>query len=185
MQRGGVLAGLVVDRLDSADFPRFGYAGSAHLFASMPAVGADDRYVKWDADALGAYSFGRHTIGGALRAGGTLGGDPLPRHDLFVWGGFLQQSGYPTGALLGERLTYGRVVYAYQLLEQRLFEGLYAGFSLEGGRMDKPLVAGSPTGLLKSAAAFLGFDTPVGPLYLGYGWAADGNRSGYLYLGRP
>jgi NTE family protein len=28
-------------------------------------------------------------------------------------------------------------------------------------------------------------DTPIGPLYLGLGFAADGNRSAYLYLGRP
>ena len=87
--------------------------------------------------------------------------------------------------MLGERLTYGRFVYSYKLAEQRLFEGIYAGMSLEAGRMEKPLVPGNATGLLKSTAAFLGFDTPLGPLYLGYGWAADGSRSGYLYLGRP
>jgi len=51
--------------------------------------------------------------------------------------------------------------------------------------MEKPVVPGSPTGLLKSAAAFVALDSPIGPLYLGYGWAADGSRSGYLYLGRP
>lgn len=86
---------------------------------------------------------------------------------------------------MGERLTFGRATYAYKLVEQKLFEGLYAGVSLEAGRMDKPLVAGSPAGLLKSTAAFLALDSPLGPLYLGYGWAADGNRSAYLFLGRP
>jgi NTE family protein len=183
-RRGAVTAQVIVDRLDSADFPRSGYAGSAHIFASTPGLGADDRYTKWDADLLGAYSVGRHTLSGAVRLGGSFEGT-LPRYDLFQWGGFLQQSGYPTGALVGQRLTFGRVVYAYKLVEQRLFEGLYAGLSLEAGRMDKPLVPGSPTGLLKSAAAFFALDSPIGPLYLGYGWAADGSRSGYLYLGRP
>jgi NTE family protein len=62
---------------------------------------------------------------------------------------------------------------------------LYGGVSLELGKMEQPLVATNPTGLLKSSALFLGADTPVGPLYLGFGWAADGNRSAYLYLGRP
>jgi len=184
VRRGAYTAQVIIDRLDSADFPRSGYAGSAHIFASTAALGADDRYTKWDADVLGAYSIGRHTLSLAARAGGALSGS-LPRYDLFQWGGFLQQSGYPTGALVGERLVFGRVVYAYKLAEQRLFEGAYAGASLEAGRMDQPLVPGSPTGLLKSAAAFVAVDTPVGPLYLGYGWAADGSRSGYLYLGRP
>jgi NTE family protein len=183
-RRGAVTAQVIVDRLDSVDFPRSGYAGSAHLFASAPALGAEDRYTKWDADFLGAYSLGRHTLSAAARLGGSLHG-ALPRYDLLQWGGFLQQSGYPTGALVGERLTFGRVVYAYKLVEQRLFEGLYAGLSLEAGRMDKPLVPGSPTGLLKSVAAFVALDSPLGPLYLGYGWAGDGSRSGYLYLGRP
>jgi NTE family protein len=185
VSRGAMTADVLIDRLDSANFPRFGYAGSAHLFASTPALGADDRYTKWDADAAGAYSFGRHTFTLAGRAGGAIGGNALPRYDLFSWGGFLQQSGYPTGALVGERLVYGRATYVYKLVEQRFFEGLYAGLSLEVGRMDKPLVPGSPTGTLTSTAAYLGFDSPLGPLYVGFGWAADGNRSGYLYLGRP
>ena len=184
VRRGALTAKVIVDRLDSADFPRFGYAGSMQLYGSTPALGADDSYTKWDADFLGAYSLGRHTFSAAVRAGGTLNGD-LPRYDLFQWGGFLQQSGYPPGALLGERLTFGRVVYAYKLVEQRLFEGLYAGVSLEAGRMDKPLVAGSPSGLLKSVGTFLAVDSPLGPVYLGYGWAADGSRSGYLFVGRP
>jgi NTE family protein len=185
VQLGAVTGRLVIDRLDSANFPRTGYAGSLNVFASTPALGADDRYAKWDADGMVAFSRGAHTLALGARFGGTLDGTTLPRYDLLQWGGFLQQSGYPTGALLGERLYYGRAVYTHKLVEQRLFEGLYAGVSLEVGRMDRPLVPGSPTGLLKSTALFLGFDSPLGPLYLGYGWAADGNRSGYLYLGRP
>jgi NTE family protein len=184
VRRGAWTAQVILDRLDSADFPRSGYAGSAHLFGSTGALGADDHYTKWDADAVSAYSTGRHTLSVAARAGGALTGS-LPRYDLFQWGGLLQQSGYPTGALLGERLLFGRAVYAYKLAEQRLFEGAYAGVSLEAGRMDKPLVPGSPTGVLKSVAAFLSVDSPLGPVYLGYGWTADGNRSGYLFLGRP
>ena len=106
-------------------------------------------------------------------------------YDLFQWGGFLQQSGYPTGSLLGQHLSFGRVDYSYKLLNQRLLEGLYVGGSLEAGRVGSPLVPGNAPGLLKSAAVYLGADTPVGPFYLGYGVAADGSHSAYLFLGRP
>ena len=184
VSQGAATAQVVLDQLDSANFPRFGTAGSAHVFASSKVLGGDDSYTKWDAAWLGAYSFGPHTLHAALKAGGALGGS-LPRYDLFQWGGFLQQSGYPTGALIGKRLTFGRLVYSYKLREQWLFEGVYAGVSLEAGRMDKPLVPGSPTGTLTSIGVYLGVDSLLGPLYLGYGWAADGNRSAYLYLGRP
>jgi NTE family protein len=185
VRQGAVLARAMFDQLDSANFPRFGVAASANLFASTTALGADDSYNKWDIDALGGYSIDHHTLSFGVKAGGKIGSRPLPIYDLFQWGGFLQQSGYPNGALLGERLTFGRVVYSYRLVQQRLLEGLYAGISLEAGRMDNPLVPGSPTGLLKSTAVFLGLDSPIGPMYLGVGWAADGNRSGYLFVGRP
>lgn len=185
VQQGAVRVQGIVDRLDSANFPRNGYAASGHIFASTHALGADDTYTRWDVDLLGVGSLGPHTLQAAFKAGGAIGDDRLPRYDLFSWGGFLQQSGYPTGALLGERLTFGRLVYSYRLREARLFEGVYVGASIEAGRVGAPLVPGSPTGTLTSIAAFFAADTPVGPFYVGYGWARDGNRSAYLYLGRP
>jgi len=185
VRQGAVTARVIVDQLDSANFPRTGIAASANLFVSTKALGADDSYNKWDVDTAGSYSVGQHTLNVGLKAGGKIGSQPLPVYDMFQWGGFLQQSGYSTGALLGERLTFGRAVYVYRIAQQRLIEGLYAGVSLEAGRMDNPFVPGSPTGLLKSTAAFLGIDSPIGPMYLGIGFAADGSRSGYLYLGRP
>jgi NTE family protein len=185
VRQGALTVQAIVDTLDNANFPRSGVGGSAHLFASTQALGADDSYTKWDVDAGAAFSSGPHTVQFAVKAGGTLGNATLPRYDLFQWGGFLQQSGYPTGALLGERLNFGRIVYSYKMGQIKLVGPLYAGFSLEAGRMDKPLVPGSPTGTLKSVAAYFGMDSLLGPFYIGYGWAADGNRSAYLYLGRP
>ncbi|HEY1329313.1 MAG TPA: patatin-like phospholipase family protein [Casimicrobiaceae bacterium] len=182
---GGVTGRFIVDQLDSADFPRSGYAGSVHLFDSERALGGEDAFTRWDADAFVVGSIGRHSLAGGLKFGGNLRGGDLPSYALFQWGGLLQQSGYPTGALLGQRLQFGRLVYYYKLVDTRIFEGMYVGGSLEAGRMERPLVPGSPTGLLKSASVFLGLDTPVGPLYLGYGHAADGNSAAYLYLGRP
>jgi NTE family protein len=175
----------IFDQLDSANFPRSGAAASVNAKLSSKSLGATDEYQRWDADFLAARSFGPHTFHVAGKFGGTLGGDPLPPYDLFQWGGFLQQSGYPTGALLGQRLSFGRVDYTYKLAKQPLLEGLYTGVSLEAGRIGSPVVQGASGGLLKSLAVFLGADTPIGPFYLGYGFAADGNRSAYLFLGRP
>jgi NTE family protein len=183
--QGAVTARLILDQLDSVNFPRSGFAGSLHLFASRPGLGATVDYTKWDADFINEYSIGPHSLQFALKAGGNLGSNPLPSYDEFQWGGFLQQSGYATGALYGQRLTFGRLVYSYKILNQQLLEGLYGGVSLELGRMEQPLVTTNNSGLLKSTALYLGADTPVGPLYLGFGWAAGGNRSAYLYLGRP
>ena len=59
------------------------------------------------------------------------------------------------------------------------------GVSLEAGRVGKPLIPGNEQGTLKSMALLLGVDTPVGPLYLGWGRTESGITSTYLYLGHP
>lgn len=175
---------LFVDQVDSVSFPRAGFGGSFTLLNARRAIGADQTYNRWDADGIYVHSFGAHTVNFGLKLGGRSGASALPRYDLFQWGGFLQQSGYRTGALLGESIRFARVVYYQKLVRQSLLEGLYAGLSLEAGKVGQPLVPGGPTGLLKSAAAFLAFDTPLGPLYLAYGRTTDGLYSYYLYLGR-
>jgi NTE family protein len=175
----------IVDQLDSAIFPRSGYAASLHAFAPQRGMGSDVTYSRGDIDANFYTSWGDHTFSLGLKGGGKLGSGALPRTDYFQWGGLLQQSGYRTGSLLGESLAFGRVTYYHKLLRWDLLEGMYGGFSLEAGRVGKPLVPGGTAGLLKSASLFLGLDSPVGPLYLGYGRAADGNSSLYFFLGRP
>ncbi|MGY8527465.1 patatin-like phospholipase family protein [Paracidovorax citrulli] len=183
--RGAVTARLLVDRLDSVTFPREGYAGTMNVYASMPALGADQSYVRGDADGMFAASFGRHTVNLAFKAGGNLGNNALPRYDYFQWGGFLRQSGYTTGELLGGDLQFARAVYYNRLARQSLLEGIYAGASLEVGRVGQQLVPGGPNGMLVSGSLFLGLDTPLGPLYVAYGRSVDGNQAFYLFLGKP
>src|SRR5208283_2883658 len=78
IRQGAFTSRLIFDQVDSATFPRDGAAGSAHLFASSSALGATAAYNKWDADALGAWSFGANTLSVGLKAGGKLGNEPLP-----------------------------------------------------------------------------------------------------------
>jgi NTE family protein len=176
---------LFFDQLDNVNFPRSGYGGTADIFSSQTALGATSNYTKWTVDGTAAHSFGDHTFNVGLRLGGKIGSDPLPAYDQFNWGGFLQQSGYRTGALLGESIAFGRLVYLNRLARFTLVPGIYAGLSLEAGRVGQPLIPGNQTGTLLSAAAFLGLDSPVGPVYLGYGYTGNGFGSFYFYLGRP
>jgi NTE family protein len=55
----------------------------------------------------------------------------------------------------------------------------------EIGNYGPPLVAGNPSGTIYSGSAYLAFDSPLGPMYLGYGAAKGGNHALYFYLGRP
>ena len=185
IQQGAYRAILKLDQLDSIHFPRAGWRLGANVFDSTSALGADDEYTKWDVDAHAVYSFGNHTLNFAMKSGDKLGNDPLPRYDQFQWGGFLTGSGYATGQLLGEELQFGRMMYYHRILEGSIFEGAYSGFSLEFSRIGSPLVPGNSEDWLKSAGVFIAADSPLGPVYLGYGHAEDGNKSFYFYLGRP
>jgi NTE family protein len=185
-ERSGALTlQAIVDQMDSAIFPRSGYAGTMHAATFPRGLGNDRAYSRGDIDGNYVISFGEHTASIGFKGGGKLSNGALPPHEYFQWGGLLQQSGYRTGALLGESLAFGRLVYYHRLARFSILEGIYAGGSIEAGRVGKPLVPNAPTGLLKSASVFLGMDSPIGPLYLGYGRAADGSSSTYLFLGRP
>jgi NTE family protein len=166
------------------NFPRKGYGASLNIYDSNTALGAQDNYTKWDIDGTTAHTFGNHTFTFSLKAGGRIGSNSLPYYDQFQWGGFLQQSGYKTGQLYGENLSFGKAVYYHRIMKGTLLEGAYGGFSLEAGRVGNPLVPGSPEGLLKSGSLFVAADSPLGPAYLGYGRATDGNDSFYFYLGK-
>ena len=176
---------LFFDQLDNVNFPRAGYVGALDVFGSRAGLGADTTYTKWLFDGTAAKSFGAHTFNLGWRFGGRIGPDPLPGYDQFQWGGFLQQSGYRTGALYGETISFGRLVYFNRLLHLPLLEGVYVGASLELGKVGDPLVPGNQPGTLRSASAFFGVDSPIGPIYLGYGRAEGGFGSFYFFLGRP
>ena len=184
-ERRAFTARVLVDQVDSINFPRFGYGATMNVYSSQGALGATDTYTKGDLTATYAHSFGNNTINLGVRAGSNLGGPALPPYAMFQWGGFLQQSGYSTGQLIGGNIQFARLVYYNKLVRQTFLEGVYAGFSLEAGRVGAPLVPGNPTGLLKSGAAFLGLDSPIGPFYLAYGRAAGGSYAFYLFLGKP
>lgn len=183
--QGALTLRLVLDQVDSVHFPRSGWRLGASVYDARGSLGADHEYTKWSTDGAAAFSFGEHTLNFGAKLGGRIGSAPLPRYDQFQWGGFLQQSGYANGQLAGESIKFGRVMYYHRILKGSIFEGAYGGISLEAGKVGHPLVPGNSDALRKSASVFVAADSPLGPTYLGYGRATDGNSSFYFYLGRP
>lgn len=175
----------IVDQLDSVTFPRAGYAASLDYNAARTGLGSDIDFDRLEASGTYVHSFGDHTLQFSGKLGRRIGDDALPASRMFQWGGFLQQSGLPTGALIGEDLRFVRAVYYNRVHRWSLLEGLYAGGSLEVGRMSRSLLPNNNLGTLYSASLLMGLDTPLGPLYLSYGRADKGYDSFYLFLGRP
>ncbi len=183
-QAGGIRASLVVDRLDSASFPRHGYFLSALYRHSLEALGADEAYQRAIFGGVTAVSAGRHSLQLELRGGGVIEGD-LPVYDLVTLGGLFNLSGYQNNQLQGQRFALGRAAYYYRLTSVPvLLKGLYAGLSLEAGQVYERLDRSPATGLLPAAAIFIGADSALGPFYLAYGHAFRDNLDAiYFYLG--
>jgi NTE family protein len=187
---GGLQASAQFDRLDSLNFPHDGYRATGRVYASTSGLGAEDTYTKWDAMLNGAISHGRHTIEGMIAGGGRIGSNEIPLYDVFDLGGFLYLSGLQRQQIKSEDFAFGRLVYRTKLADFTFFEGMYVGGSIEAARV-KPLVDFSPTqpaGVTTNVYAgsvFFGIDSPLGPLYVGYGYSDRNNSAVYLFLGRP
>jgi NTE family protein len=59
------------------------------------------------------------------------------------------------------------------------------GVALETAKVGTPFSETHRTGWLNSMALYVGGETPLGPLYLGYGQVAGSAPNFYLYLGTP
>jgi len=184
-KQGALAASLNFDRLDNANFPRQGWSASGQLYDSRPGLGADAAYTKWWLNGSWVQSFGENSVRINARAGANIGSNPLPVYDQFAWGGFLNQSGYATGQIVGSEMQFGQLMIYRRIVRGGLLDGAYGGLSLEMGNYANPLIRTGTSGRLKSMALFLASDSPIGPAYLGYGHAADGTSSFYFYLGRP
>jgi len=185
IREGAFVASLQIDKLDSVAFPQNGYVFQTTLYDSNSALGADDNYNKYSVGGSYITSHGKNTVAFSGYANGSLDGGTLPSYDQSSWGGLFRQSGYAPGQMVGETLMFARMMYYYKLVDYTMFDGLYGGFSLEAGKMGKPLISSNDSDVITSASIYIATDSPIGPLYLGYGAAEDGNESLYLFLGYP
>jgi NTE family protein len=100
-------------------------------------------------------------------------------------GGFLNLSGYPERSLHGDQSILGRaVVYRRTGQMDAIFSTpIYVGASLEAGNTWQTREQVRLDSLIYAGSLFLGVQTPLGPLFLGYGYAQGGHNSVYLTFG--
>ncbi|HUO96315.1 MAG TPA: patatin-like phospholipase family protein [Steroidobacteraceae bacterium] len=175
---------LVVDRLDSLDFPRSGYLLSADARLARHMLGGAEVYDKLSFEAQQAFGTERTSVLLAARYQNASGG-ALPLGEVFSLGGFQNLSGYARDQVLAEHITFVRAVVRERLAGfAPLLPAVYGGFSLEAADIARRVDA-SATGRLYGLSLFVSADSALGPVYLGTGFAARGFASLYLYLGRP
>jgi NTE family protein len=179
-ERRGIAYGGVLDQLDNLNFPNDGYYAKIEGFSSLEGLGAEANYNRIEGTAIGAYSLMRQTVVATLKAGSPIG-DDLPFYEESELGGFLKLSGLQRNQIRGQYMSLAKLV-SYHKIGESFFGDLYLGGSLETGNAWKDNFDFNDLRL--AGSAFVGYDTIMGPFYIGVGLADGGNVAGYFYLGR-
>ncbi len=186
----GVYWSFLADTLDNKFFPQVGqYAsvklGTSHIRSEISGENRKDNPFYYEAEYVKPFDFGRHSWVGGLLVGGSDSEELLPVHAQDL-GGLFNLSGFSRYELNGRYRALASIKYKYRLFEIDygfVQSALFVGGSLEQGNTwyessdihwDNTLTAGS---------IFVGADSLLGPLYLGYGQAQGGHSSLYFYLG--
>lgn len=185
------------DSLDHAFFPSSGQQWQLrwqHLQddAKARSGASDSTHLQW----RGAWSYRQHQLAARLRYDRYRSDASTVALEQFALGGLLNLSGYPQNYLFGSEVRFAALMYRQEFSSGRfsLFRSpLYLGASLERGQ-----VKDARLGLVSlheqepwlwAASVFAGWDSPVGPLYLGYGQAESDLLTEpyrlYLSLGVP
>jgi len=181
-ERGSIFGRLLFDSLDNVNFPTHGAFMLAEYSLFRERLGSDDALEQLGSQLSYLTTFGAHTLGVGARFDTTIAGDAAIQ-DRFRIGGFLDLSGLPQDALSGEHSGIVQAIY-YRRAPLIPFFEWYVGGSLELGNAWESRDDISVGSAILNGSVFLGLDTPLGPLYLGYGLAEGGERSAFFYLGR-
>jgi NTE family protein len=179
-------AQLFVDRQDQAWFPTDGMSANAQAYAALTSLGSAQSYQKLAGSARWVKSWGLNTVQLAAQ-GGTDFGSNMPAYESFTLGGPLHLSGYRLNEFAGRDFWFARAMYYRKIfpLPDILGSGVYAGRPAEAGHMSNRFDGLPSPGQLWSGSAFLGADTFMGPMFIGFGLAPAGRWSLYLLLGAP
>jgi len=184
--RGGAIARFTVDTLDEAVFPRRGTFLQLSYDRSSGTFGADSRYERAILAADHAFSWGANTLRPAIQIGDNID-SPVSFVNSFTLGGLGRLSGLGPDELIGEDFGLARLVYYRRMARLDLAAlkvRVFVGGSLEAGNVYNKGDAVTMSSLRYAGSIFVGADTPIGPLYLGWGLAEAGRNELYFRLGQ-
>jgi NTE family protein len=181
---GLLRARLVLDRLDSLDFPTRGFLITDDLRIGSAMLGSTERFRRWSTEA--SVAFGGRDASLLLTARyETSLGTVLPLSQRFAIGGFQNLSGLADEQILASDIAFARAIYRTRFMHgNALLPDLYAGVSLEAAAVHAAFDPAAANHLL-GGALFISAQSPLGPLYLGTGAASGGHGAIYLNIGRP
>jgi NTE family protein len=181
-RKGEWFVKLAADTVDSVAFPRSGVLASGEWRASRSGLSADSNFEQLLISGLYAHTWGRYTLLSSMRYDATISGE-APLESAFRLGGFFDLSGLNPHQLTGQEVVRVGASFYRRIGNLALFPA-FAGISLEvGNAWDNRADVNLSEGLV-GGSAWAGVDTPIGPVYVGYGLAEGGRDAFYVFLGR-
>ncbi|MEJ2576968.1 MAG: patatin-like phospholipase family protein [Gammaproteobacteria bacterium] len=182
---GGWRGRLAFDLLDDWDFPRTGWAVQLDGQLARESLGSSTDYDRLSVRLRGAATAGPVSFLGRVE-GGTSFNSSLPFHDRFEAGGFMRLSGLERGRLFGDDLALAAVGAQIPIarISPVLGRRVYLGLIGEAGQAwqadDEPTL----DDVLLGFTTYIGMESMLGPIYLGYGYVEGGHHAMYVFLGQ-
>jgi NTE family protein len=171
------------DSLNSLWFPTTGMFHRLDFRFARDALGAAFDYEQASAAGTFSFSSGKNTVLLNYEAGYSFD-DAAPVERWFELGGFARLSGLIPDQLSGRQMGLLGLAYHRRLNTIDLLPA-YAGITLEAGNVWNYADDISFSNLRTSGSIFVGSETPLGPLYLAWGYSDSGDSALYFYLGNP
>ena len=171
------------DSLDDLWFPGSGSLYSLGYRYASEELGAAFDYEQAFFGGQIANSWGKNYAQLSFQFGYSFD-DKAPLERWFELGGFGRLSGLAPDQLVGRQLGFANVAVYRRLNDINIFP-VYAGFTLEAGNVWRLQSDVGFDSLRYSGSVFLGANTPIGPIYLAYGYSDNHQSAFYFYLGNP
>lgn len=180
-QFGGWMARLDLEQFDRLYLPTHGWSVKGSYFDSP-----SENYSKAELDLRASQNMGDVIFHGRLYYAGSPKGN-LPAFDPARLGGFLNMSGFAPNQIYGDTVSFGsvRVEKIVGELPLGLRGDMRIGMSLESGKVGGRYTETELNGWQNSLALYAGGETPIGPVYAGYGYTPNGMSMVYFFIGTP
>jgi NTE family protein len=168
------------DQRNRLYFPSRGWRGELSYFKS-----SEQDYKKLSGELGVAYPLGDFVLAARSSYVASIDSE-LPVFDSAVLGGLLNMSGYATNQILADKALF-MGVRAEKIVGRMplgLSGDLRMGLSLESPKLNNAYtLTDVEDDWLNSAAIYWGGETPMGPVYVGYGFTFSGDYNFYFQIG--
>jgi len=176
-----IFAGARFDTMDDPNFPRSGAYATLDWTGSRDAIGADASFDQAQFDFVAAKTGGLNTLQFGVRYFTTFSGEAPPQNR-FRTGGLFAMPGFSDNQLSGQQLVLLRAGYLRRLEKIQTLKS-YLGATLQYGNVferENDIKFGD---LLAAGSIYFGAETPIGPAYIGVGYADTGSVTYYFTVG--